>query len=169
MDRNNAHVQPGGLYHYHGIPLGMVERWPADDHSKLVGWAADGFPIYALIGYADPADPGQGVRKLTASYRIKQGQRPGGSEGPGGAYDGSFTRDWEYVPGHGDLDAFNGRFTVTPEFPGGTYAYFLTWEYPFVPRRFKGTPDQSFLQRPRGGRRGNAPMGPAARMFSGRG
>ena len=26
----------------------------------------------------------------------------------------------------GDLDEFNGKFTVTPEYPNGTYAYFST-------------------------------------------
>ena len=33
-----------------------------------------------------------------------------------------------YVPGTNtfDLDVYNGRFCVTPEFPSGTYAYFLT-------------------------------------------
>ena len=33
-----------------------------------------------------------------------------------------------YLPGTNtfDLDVYNGRYCVTPEFPGGTYAYFLT-------------------------------------------
>lgn len=38
---------------------------------------------------------------------------------------GSFVEDYEYV-GTGSLDRRNGRFGITPEFPGGTYAYFMT-------------------------------------------
>ena len=33
---------------------------------------------------------------------------------------------------------------MTPEFPKGTYYYVLTEEFPFIPRKFKGTPDPSF-------------------------
>jgi hypothetical protein len=31
-----------------------------------------------------------------------------------------------YAPGPATLDAHNGRFGVTPEYPAGTYAYFAT-------------------------------------------
>ena len=34
--------------------------------------------------------------------------------------------DWEYIGGTGKLDVHNGRYCVTPEFPSGTWAYFLT-------------------------------------------
>ena len=54
----------------------------------------------------------------------------------------------------GTLDECNGRFSVTPEFPAGTYAYFLTTEWPVVPRQFRGTPTQ--VRGPGG------PGGPAA-------
>jgi hypothetical protein len=39
---------------------------------------------------------------------------------------GTFHEDYEYVPGSGDLDEFNGRTVQTPEYPEGVYAYFLT-------------------------------------------
>jgi len=39
---------------------------------------------------------------------------------------GRYVEDYDYVAGAGDLDQYNGRFTVTPEFPGGTYAYYVT-------------------------------------------
>jgi hypothetical protein len=38
----------------------------------------------------------------------------------------------------GDLDQYNGRFVVTPEYPNGTYAYFTTIDaagaavYPYI-------------------------------------
>ncbi len=141
VDANHAHVQRDGTYHYHGIPTGLLEQvgWRPTTHSPLVGWAADGFPIYALTG----APTGQ-VQSMQSSYRLRDGQRPGGASGPGGRYDGAFVEDYEYVAGLGDLDACNGAFTVSAEFPNGTYAYFLTEGFPYIPRCLTGTPDASF-------------------------
>lgn len=142
LDENHAHVQPSGAYHYHGLPKPVMDQLSLkpDQHSPLVGWAADGFPIYAARGFTDPKNPAAGVKTLRSSYSLKAGQRPHPPEGPGGSYDGAFIQDYEFVPGSGDLDECNGRFTVTPEFPEGTYAYFLTAEWPVIPRSFRGTP-----------------------------
>src|SRR5690606_24265126 len=97
-------------------------------------------------GHRDPMDPSSPLVDLRSSYRLKAGPRQGG---PGGAPDGTFVQDWEYVEGLGDLDACNGRSGATPEFPGGTYHYVLTDAFPVVPRCWHGLPDPSFL--PRGG------------------
>lgn len=150
LDQNNAHVQPNGAYHYHGLPKGLISDISPDRHSPLIGYAADGFPIYALYGYVDPKDPSKGVKKMQSSWRLKSGTRDGG---PGGRYDGTFVQDWQYVDGAGNLNESNARFTVTPEYPGGTHAYFLTEGFPFIPRSFVGTPDRSFRKGPPGGGR----------------
>ncbi len=155
LDWNNAHVQPTGAYHYHGIPAELLKQEITQDKDMvLLGWAADGFPIYGPWGYRDPESAHSGLLQLKSSYRIKDGYRPSGESGPGGRYDGSFVQDFEYVEGLGDLDRCNGRFGVTPEFPEGTYYYVLTEDYPFIPRYFKGTPDPSFDRR---AQRGNRP------------
>ena len=142
LDENHAHVQPGGAYHYHGLPKGYLQELSVEKgkHSPQIGWAADGFPIYAQYGFSDPKDPNSAIVELTSSYRLRAGNRPGGNYGPGGQYDGAFTRDYEYVEGSGTLDECNGRFCVTPESPEGTYAYFLTAGWPVVPRNFRGHP-----------------------------
>ncbi len=142
IDENHAHVQPTGAYHYHGLPtLYLKQRGvTANRHSPQIGWAADGFPIYALHGYRDPKDAGSGIVKLRSSYRLKEDARPEEPDGPGGRHDGTFVQDYEYVEGLGELDECNGRFCVTPEYPEGTYAYFLTEEWPVIPRLFRGTP-----------------------------
>ena len=147
LDKNNAHVQPSGAYHYHGIPTGLVERLGGFDQVLLLGYAADGFPIYGPNGYADPMDPASELRPLRANYQLKPGTRPSGNRGPGGKYDGTFVQDWRYVKGSGDLDECNGRFGVTPEYPKGTYYYVLTEQFPFIPRMLRGTPDPSFARR----------------------
>jgi hypothetical protein len=57
VDHSHAHVQPTGAYHYHGIPVGLVfALTDGRERMALVGWAADGFPIYSPVGYRDPAD-----------------------------------------------------------------------------------------------------------------
>lgn len=142
IDDNYAHVQPQGAYHYHGIPQRLLEAlgFDASKHSPLVGWAADGFPIYCAYGYLVPDDPGSRIVPLKSSFQLKPGNRPGDGDGPGGAYDGTFVEDYVYVAGAGDLDECNGRTCKTPDFPDGTYAYFLTQEWPVIPRAFRGTP-----------------------------
>lgn len=144
LDQNDAHVQPGGKYHYHGWPTGLIGSWSPNAHSPIIGWAADGFPIYAAYGFSDPTNAAGPVAKMTSGWRVKSGSRP---SGPGGSYDGTYFEDWEWVAGLGILDQANGRETVTPDFPNGTYAYFLTEDWPIVPRYFAGTPDQSFSNR----------------------
>ncbi len=116
-----------------------------------LGWAFDGFPIYGPLGHADPMDPASPLVELRPGYQLKPGTRPAPPDGPGNAYDGTFTHDWEYVAGTGDLDQANGRFGVTPEFPDGTYHYVLTKAYPCIPRYFHGTPDASTQRRGRPG------------------
>ncbi|MEQ1853173.1 MAG: YHYH protein [Chthoniobacteraceae bacterium] len=154
LDEHNAHVQPNGSYHYHALPTGLVERLGGDGKSMLlVGWAADGFPVYTGWAHADPKDAKSAMRKMKSSYRLKPGARPAQEGGPGGNYDGRFTQDFEHVKDSGDLDDCNGRTGVTPEFPEGTYYYCITAEFPFVPRMWRGIPDPSFSKggRPPGG------------------
>ncbi|MFL4470723.1 YHYH protein [Tateyamaria armeniaca] len=143
FDANFAHVQPSGAYHYHGLPVGLMQQlgWSASRPSPLIGYAADGFPIYALNAQVD----GQVVR-MTSSYQLKPGRRPGGTQ-PGGPHDGAFKQDYQYVAGSGTLDECNGARVVTADYPRGTYAYFLTDAYPTIPRCLRGTPGQGFGKR----------------------
>ncbi|WP_246541418.1 YHYH protein [Roseibium polysiphoniae] len=147
LDKFNAHVQPDGTYHYHGIPTGLLAQNGGRKTPALIGYAADGFPIYGNYGYSDPAKPSS-MKKLNSSYAIKSGTRP---SGPGGSYNGVFTQDYAYQDGRGDLDQCNGRFAVTPEYPDGTYHYVLTDSFPFIPRCWMGSPDQSFSRLKGGG------------------
>jgi hypothetical protein len=159
LDRNNAHVQPDGTYHYHGIPVGLVERLARREAPVLLGYAADGFPIYGPFGHAKADDPASALKKLEPGWRLKAGTRPPGT--PPGRYDGSYAQDFEFVAGSGDLDECNGREGVTPEYPQGTYHYVLNERFPFIPRCFAGTPDASFnLKGPPGGGPGGRPPPP---------
>ncbi|MCB1734902.1 MAG: YHYH protein [Gammaproteobacteria bacterium] len=155
LDSSNAHVQPNGAYHYHGIPKGLIDADGARRNPMLIGWAADGFPIYAPWGYRVAADETSGLVALRSSYRLKEGQRAGG---PGGRYNGQFASDFEYRPGHGDLDKCNGRSGKTPEFPEGTYYYVLTGDFPFIPRCWVGVADASFRKGPGNGGNRSSPM-----------
>lgn len=152
-DMNHAHVQPTGEYHYHGMPELLIEFLGEDQGMTLVGWASDGFPVYARYGYTDANDSTSELISLQPSYRLKSEpdtNRPetltslAGGPGQGGTNPntpipmGAFTQDFEYVEGLGDLDECNGRIGVTPEFPNGIYYYSVTDNFPYFTRCLKG-------------------------------
>ena len=143
LDANYAHVQPTGAYHYHGLPIGLMQSldWSAAAPSPLLGYAADGFPIYALT-----AEVGGETVRMTSSYQLKSGNRPAG-DGPQGAHDGTFVEDFEYVAGSGTLDACNGAYVTSPETQAVTYAYILTDTYPVIPRCLVGEIGRGFAKR----------------------
>jgi hypothetical protein len=143
IDESNAHVQPSGAYHYHGSPKGFITKNNANAKVTMIGYAADGFPIYGAYGYENPTDPSSRVVLMKPSYQLKKGTRP---SGPGGTYDGTFVQYYEYVPGSGHLDECNGREGVTPEYPEGTYHYYITEDFPFIPRFVRGVRDPSFFR-----------------------
>ena len=131
----------GGAYHLHTDSPGLREQLGDDGsrHSSLIGYAWDDVPIYGPYGYDVPLDSGSGVRRMETSWRNRSiTDRSTLTTGPianpdlhGPAIDsenplGTFAEDLEYAAGSGDLDEHNGRTCVTPEFPGGVYAYFVT-------------------------------------------
>ncbi len=153
LDEHNAHVQPTGAYHYHAMPTGLVQKLGGDEGKMLLlGWAADGFELFTANcgGLKDDA----AARAMKASWRLKTGARPEQTGGPGGNYDGRFTEDWEFAKGSGDLDELNGHIAPTPAHPEGIYHYHITTQFPFIPRGWRGTPDESF------GKNGPGPGGP---------
>ena len=151
LDKSNAHVQPNGKYHYHGEPKLFLENQSiASNKMNLIGYAADGFPIYYKYAYKNANDMNSEIITMSSSYRLKTGNRPGnGTSAPCGIYDGAYTADYEYVENLGTLDKANGREGVTPEYPSGTYYYMITENFPVIPRYFRGIPSQSFkMSRP---------------------
>lgn len=109
-------------------------------HSKILGFAFDGYPIYGPYGFSDPNDPASAIKQMRSSYRTKSVEAGGRTYTYAQRGAGTFIEDFEYVPGLGDLDEFNGRFCKTPDYATGTYAYFLTFsdvnfdnpEYPYI-------------------------------------
>lgn len=148
LDHNNAHVQPNGAYHYHGLPKMLYQQLSngktPPDQMILIGYAADGFPMYGLYGYSDSNNPKSPLKLLTPSFQLKSGHRP--KDAPSGNYDGTFVEDYDYREASGDLDQCNGRQGVTPDYPKGTYYYVITNHYPYIPHCYRGTPDDSFAK-----------------------
>ena len=92
-----------------------------DKHSPIIGWAYDGNPIYGPYGYSDSEDSDSSVRLVRSSYVEDSAaifDRPSSFD------PGYFVEDYRYASNQ-DLDVHNGRYSVTPEFPNGTYAYFV--------------------------------------------
>ena len=162
LDPSNAHNQPTmspgagqkfyGAYHVHGMPEGHIARLGKGNITMtLIGFAVDGFPIYARYGYTNPSSTSGGVTVMKSNYRLRTASelaaagyssRPSASISPYG----SFEQDWVFdatstSSNKGHLDACNGRYGVTPESPTtAVYHYFITDAYPFVPRCVFGAP-----------------------------
>ena len=126
----HGHSGPGGAYHYHADA--NCAHWHPDEetnqtwmgysinssrglseHSPIVGFAFDGYPIYGFVGWDEEGN----VSEMKSSYRLKDGET---------GYNG--IDDYEYIVGLGDLDSCNGQFGPTPDYPEGIYHYHTTWE-----------------------------------------
>ena len=118
-------------------------------HSKILGWAYDGNPIYGSIGNAKaiPDSSGAGgLKRLKSSYELVNPQINSGLR-PSGFSQGKLIDDYVYK-GTGDLDEHNGRFIVNQDFPNGTYAYFATVDsttklptFPYITFKHKDATD----------------------------
>ena len=104
-------------------------------HSPILGWALDGSPIYGPYGHSIANDASSGISKITSGYTKRSAnsfpansiRRSTTSPGLLAQYPmGSFAEDYRFNESVQGLDTENGRFCVTPEFPNGVYAYFLT-------------------------------------------
>jgi hypothetical protein len=93
-------------------------------HSPVLGYAFDGNPIYGPYGFSDALDSESSIERMTSSYFLNNSRTGGPSIS---LYPlGYFVDDYTYNHRSGSLDENNGRFCVTPEYPNGTYAYFVT-------------------------------------------
>ena len=183
FDPGYAHQQNTGTYHYHASPIGLryllgdhvnystttklyseATNTPAQ-HSPILGWVADGFPVYGPYAYANATNPASGIRRMISGYVIRNGQYgtsnltangrttipqwavrlynvSSNQAGPNVSTSyplGRYMEDNDYLGDRinsltgtnyqqgvdFDLDQYNGRFCYTPEFPTGTYAYFV--------------------------------------------
>jgi arylsulfatase A-like enzyme len=181
FDAGNAH-QAGSNYHYHANPPALryqlgdqinydsathtyTENSTNPTHSPIIGWVADGYPIYGPYGYSDPDDTSSTVRRMVSGYQKRDGSNgstnlnaTGRTTLPTWAASaqgrattlstnqygpdvsttsilGRYIEDYVYMGNlgftHGtdfDLDLYNGRFCKTPDYPEGTYAYFVSIE-----------------------------------------
>lgn len=131
----HGHAAQGGTYHYHAD--GNCMHWHPEagesiendydestiqavaqntydgNHSKVIGVAYDGYPIYGFWGY----DDNMNVVEMKSSYELKDGQT---------GYNG--IDDYQYTEGLGHLDVCNGHFGPTPDFPQGIYHYHTTMQ-----------------------------------------
>ncbi len=204
FDPAYAHQQQTGTYHYHANPIALRYRLgdhvdyfastntyrestgAATKHSPLLGWVADGYPIYGPYGYSNALDSASPVILMRSGFQLRNGDRgtdnltntirtnlpawavrlyKTNSAGPSNlatypvgrymedkAYLGDLTNSatgTNFVQGKEfDLDEHGGRYCVTPEFPGGTYAYFVcassngTPVFPYnIGRAYYGVPN----------------------------
>lgn len=123
-------IQSDRKFYYHTDPKLIYTKNPTQ-HSPIIGYAFDGNPIYGPYGYSEANDPNSPVKVIESSYRLTEVQRADGT-----IPDGTYIEDFVYEPGLGDLDQYNARDCVTPEYPNGIHAYFVTVDpnEPSLPR-----------------------------------
>ena len=158
MDDSHGHPQVDNQYHYHSGKF--LSQWDyhiyqansyyqdtnysgdhwrhTNGHSKILGYAYDGYPIYGPYSYSTAEDSTTTLVRMTSSYTIwgdpVSGRGYTYTEYPAE----TFIQDYQFVVGAGTLDKHNGRYCVTPDYPNGTYAYFLTLKtdgtpvYPYI-------------------------------------
>ncbi len=118
-------------------------------HSPLIGFAYDGYPIYGAFGFKNNDGTG-GITRIQSGYELgnilDRTLYPDGTDITDGPainatyFLGYFKEDyiWASHPEEEYLDEHNGRFCVTPEYPNGIYCYFATVDanlnsaYPYV-------------------------------------
>ena len=147
LDVNNAHVQPGGQYHYHGLSQFLVEAFDTDEDLIHVGFAADGFLMYYSksaaydTGYELVSEPRTGTN---CTYRGES------VEIDGTIPDGTYVSDWVHTD-NGDLDECMGTEI------DGVYAYVIGQSYPYISRCLNG---EYTDVRPAGGQGPDGAQGP---------
>ncbi len=138
FDQCLGHPAPNGEYHHHLNPRCLYNDADSSKHSPIIGYAFDGFPMYGAYGYKNIDGTG-GITRMLSSYRGRTmtnrtidangNALTAAQYGPdiSASYPlGYYSEDFQYVKDLGNLDEHNGRFCVTPEYPQGTYAYFVT-------------------------------------------
>jgi hypothetical protein len=96
---------------------------PSSKHSPILGFAYDGNPIYGPYAYRTKS--GGVVTQMKSGYTLDlKANRPSTSTFP----EGFFVEDYIHTNSTDEsfLDENNGRFCITPDYPEGTYAYFMT-------------------------------------------
>jgi hypothetical protein len=72
-------VSANGVYNYVGSSFITNNAWQnipgfngnyvnVDGHSKIIGWAIDGYPIYGPMGYSNPLDAQSAIVHMTSGY-----------------------------------------------------------------------------------------------------
>jgi hypothetical protein len=134
----SAHPEQTGAYHSHAKPRRLYQNVPSSQHSPIVGFAFDGYPVYGPFAYSTPTNTASAVTRMKSGYALRnittRTTLPYGvtasQAGPAvsSTYPiGTYCEDYEWSASNGgDLDKYNGRFCITPEYPAGTYAYFVT-------------------------------------------
>lgn len=164
-EKIRGHVQPSGMFHYHGYPTAMIaalrRQTGSETEPLLVGYSADGYPV---IDCDLSVAAGRAV-VLHSGHVPREGERAAQPSSnpdftPPGLHDGLFVQDYLYdraaamarLPAgsaHRVLDGLNG-IVLGDDLPGidgypdRHYAYVLTREWPFIPRGFRFLPDESF-------------------------
>jgi hypothetical protein len=134
FDNCLGHPAQNGEYHHHVSPSCLYSTTASTVHSPIIGYAFDGYPVYGAYAFTFTNGTGA-IKRMQSSYTTTTTTTRVNGPAVSSTYPvGCFLEDYVYTAGSGDLDARNGRFCVTPEYPSGTYAYFVTLDASLNPQ-----------------------------------
>jgi hypothetical protein len=162
LDSYGGHPDPSGNYHYHVAfflqsAAKLQLTYSPTAHSSLLGWAADGLPIYGPYGYASNASTT--ITLLKSCYVLKPTRTCCTNDAQCGTTVkqgqvtlsmGAFNEDYEfnataYNAGDCHLDEYNTRVAATPEFKTTSTRFYVftlnpdnTVTYPYIMHGTKG-------------------------------
>lgn len=102
-----GHVQPSGMFHYHGYPRLLIEALRSEALARgkssgplTVGYSADGFPV---LDYRFAESPGGRLVFRFSGYVLRKGQRQvveftNPATVPLGNHDGLYVQDYVFDP-----------------------------------------------------------------------
>jgi hypothetical protein len=167
-----AHPQQQGAYHTHATPFRLYRSTPTTQHSPLIGFAFDGYPVYGPYGYSSAMNANSAITRMKSGFSLRNitvrttlsngSALSAAQQGPAVSTQypiGTYTEDYEWLASNGgDLDRYNGRFCVTPDYPNGIYAYFTTIDaagkpaFPYIiGPQYYGAPDTQNFGNPMSG------------------
>lgn len=93
FDSGYGHQQNTGRFHYHANPIALryllhdhvdydsttgtyhESAGAPNQHSPIIGWMQDGYPLYGPYGYSNPTNANSPVRRMVSGYGPRDGSK----------------------------------------------------------------------------------------------
>lgn len=70
FDACNGHPDPSSTYHNHLDPKCLYTK-NVNQHSPLIGWMLDGYPLYGPYGYSSAMNASSSIKRMQTGYGLR--------------------------------------------------------------------------------------------------